>query len=172
MFLEKSGMRLVLVVTAMASWSAACTTVMYSGPRRSADEVAVLVTAGDETMIGNGGESSVSTSVAKIDDKEAKGSSFELLPGRHSVEVTGWKSGDLKAGAGSWALAVASPGAALIHNLAVGVANSEQSKPNVACFVAHPKHTYAVRTFGRDGFWVIEVFDQNTTEVVTSACPR
>jgi hypothetical protein len=160
---ERNEMRCILALTAIVSWSIACTTVMYSGPRRSADEVAVLVTSSDEIMIGNGGQSEVSTTLAKIDGKEAKGSSFELLPGRHSVEVTGWKR-DMPGGRSTNGLVVATA-------ILASHANAKESSPLVACFIAQPGHTYGVRTFGNAGSWVIEIIDQNTTEVETSGCP-
>ena len=171
MLVEKSGVKRLLAVTAIVWWSAACTTATYSGPRRSADEVAVLVTSSDQTAIDDQRLSDLSTSVAKIDGKEVKGkgSSFELLPGRHSVEVTG-----LKRDVPGMPMAVASASAGLLvatAGVVASYANAKESRPIVACFIARPRHTYGVRTFRNAGSWKVEIIDQTTTYVVTSPCP-
>jgi hypothetical protein len=106
MLSRKSGIGRALALTAVVS-GAACTTATYSGPRRSADEVAVLITSGDQMNVDDGGDSGVSTKVAKIDGKDVKSNRFELLPGRHSVEVTGLKTGDVRT---EWSNMVLGPG--------------------------------------------------------------
>jgi hypothetical protein len=120
-------------------------------------------------MIDGKSQTGVSTRVAKIDGKEINGSSFELLPGRHSVEVTGKKmgSGGMAAGAATLGI-IGGIAGALADN-----ARAEKSSPLAACFIARPGHTYEVRTFGNagnPGSWEVEIIDQNTTYVVTSAC--
>jgi hypothetical protein len=59
-----------------------CTTVMYAGPRRSPDHVAIL-----EPGSGGGNES---TNIATLDGKNVQGSrwsKYEILPGRHIIGV-------------------------------------------------------------------------------------
>jgi hypothetical protein len=168
-------MKRLLALTAMGLWGTACTTAMYSGSRRSSDEVAVLITTNGQVMMDGKSQSGVSTRVAKIDGKEINGSSFELLPGRHSVEVTGTKKDNPGGGAGVIAAGALGGPAAALGFAAAGslAARTEKSRPLVACFIARPRHTYEVRTFGNSdnaGSWEIEIVDQNTTYVVTSAC--
>jgi len=157
-----------LAITALM-WGAACTTPLYSGPRRNSDEVAVLITTNGQVIIDGESQSGVSTRVARIDGKDIDGSSFELLPGRHSVEVTGKKKGSGGAAVG---LLVGGVVGGLVGSMA-DEAHAEKSSPLVGCFIARPGHTYEVRTFGNSGnagSWQVEIVDQNTTYVVTSAC--
>ena len=67
MRLGTSGMKRLLALTAMGLWGTACTTAMYSGSRRSSDEVAVLITTNGQVMMDGKSQSGVSTRVAKID---------------------------------------------------------------------------------------------------------
>jgi len=169
MRLAIGGMKRALALTGIGLWGAACTTPLYSGPRRNSDEVAVLITTKGQVIIDGKSQSGVSTRVARIDGKEIDGSSFELLPGRHSVEVTGKKMGSGGAAVG---LALGGVVGGVIGS-EYDEAHAEKSSPLIGCFIARPGHTYEVRTFGNAGnagSWQVEIVDQNTTYVVTSAC--
>ena len=144
----------------------ACAQVTYSGPRRGADEVALLVTTSGMSETGH------STEVAKIDGAKISGSKFELLPGRHSVEVKGTLRPRPDNGAAG-ALAGVAPAVAL-GMIAASASWSEKHKQSsdqlVVCFVARPRHTYEVRSYGQGGFWVTEIIDQETTYDVKTPC--
>lgn len=169
MRLAIGGMKRVLALAGIGLWGAACTTPLYSGPRRNSDEVAVLITTKGQVIIDGKSQSGVSTRVARIDGKEIDGSSFELLPGRHSVEVTGKKMGS---GGAATGIMLGGAVGGVIGAIADN-ARAEKSSPLIGCFIARPGHTYEVRTFGNagnPGSWQVEIVDQNTTYVVTSAC--
>jgi len=138
------GMKRVLALTGIGLWGAACTTPLYSGPRRNSDEVAVLITTKGQVIIDGKSQSGVSTRVARIDGKEIDGSSFELLPGRHSVEVTGSKKDSTGAAIGLVLGGVVGG----VIGASSDEAHAEKSSPLIGCFIARPGHTYEVRTFG------------------------
>jgi hypothetical protein len=155
-----------MVLLSSLLFASGCTHVTYSGPRRGADEVAILVTTGGMAESGH------STEVAKIDGTTVSGSKFELLPGRHSVEVKGTLRPPVNNGAAG-ALAGVAPAAGLGMMLGNALMNGDKKQTSdqlVACFVARPKHTYEVRSYGQGKFWVTEVIDQATTYDVKTPC--
>lgn len=56
-----------------------CTTVMYGGPRRTSDKIAVLSTSGGATIVRIDGQPTKRQALTK----------YEILPGRHSIEMSG-----------------------------------------------------------------------------------
>jgi hypothetical protein len=112
-------------------------------------------------------ESGYSTEVTKVDGRPLGGSSYTLVPGRHSVEVIGKHAGRNPMATGAmFGLA----GAAIASGREAWVAG--ESPLLTACFIARPSHTYEVRTFVEGGVWKVEVFDHETTYTVQSPCKR
>lgn len=148
--------RLGILTLASIALLGACTSVTYSGPRRNSNEVALLLTSSGQKDSGN------YTTVVRIDSKDVSGSKFEILAGRHRVEVIAEKypvPGVAPMGA------VAGLVSGLVMN-----AKKEESGPLPTCFTALPGHTYEVRTFGNSVAWAVEVVDQNTAYAVTRTC--
>jgi len=151
-----------LVVAFVTACCFSCAAETYHGQHRAANEVAKLVTTSAQDVSG------YSTDIVSIDGNAVSGSSFKLLPGRHSVEAEGTNTPRGNTGAVVGA-ALFSPAAAILVDIATK-GDDAHSGRLMACFIARPDRTYEVRTFGEGGLWKIEVVDQETTYDVKSPC--
>jgi hypothetical protein len=135
-------------------------TATYDGPRRASSEVAKLVITDAQALPG------LLTEMHTIDNRPVEGTSFELLPGRHRIGVTG--THDPHVGRAT-DLAIAGPVGLAFGTLADGF-DATHSPVMDVCFVSSPGHTYEVRAFVESGLWRVQVFDQSSTYAVQSPC--
>ena len=143
--------------------SLCCSTATYDGPRRASSEVSKLVITDAQALPGFLSE------IHKIDNRPVEGTSFDLLPGRHRIGVTGTHDPHVGRATG---MVIAGPVGLAFGALADGF-DAAHSPMMDACFVSSPGHTYEVRMFVESGLWRVEVFDQSTAYAVQSPCkPR
>jgi hypothetical protein len=148
--------------------SASCTTVLYNGPRRPSEKVARLTSSNGSSAVY------CQTNIVKIDGKDVKDGTFELLPGLHKVKVD---SKCAKAG-GPMYVGIGLGGAAfaLGANIASAVRSAAEEKkkppedPTLVCFKAKAGHEYTVRTLSESGIWQIELVDDETSDNVKDFC--
>lgn len=110
-------------------------------------------------------ESGYSTDIVAIDGREVSRNhvgGFQLMPGRHTVEVKGRHAPVRNYYAGG-AIAAA-------VGAAIAATKVSDSGPMVACFIARPERTYEIRTYSEGGVWQIQVVDQTSTYDVKSPC--
>jgi hypothetical protein len=132
-----------------------CSAGTHNGSMQDSDEPATLMT-----------EYRYGTDLRKIDGGQVAGSSFEILPGRHRVEVSGTYKENPANGANMVAFGVIGVAAGAMMDRSTPV----HSGPLLACFIARPGHTYVVRTLLESGAWKVEIFDRETTYDVQSPC--
>jgi hypothetical protein len=142
--------------------SASCTTVMYNGPRRPSEKVAKLTSSNGSSAVYCG------TKIVKVDGKDVKDGTFELLPGLHKVKVDSdcWKAPNyVGIGLGGAAFALGA-------NLASAAKHSAQRTEDltIVCFKAKPGREYTVRTLTESGVWQIELIDEETSDNVKDFC--
>jgi hypothetical protein len=103
----------------------------------------------------------------KVDDKDVKDGTFELLPGLHKVKVDSdcWKA-PVVVGMG----AGGSLAAAAILIAAVAAHKKPDEDPTLVCFKAKAGHEYTVRTLSESGIWQIELVDDETSDNVKDFC--
>jgi hypothetical protein len=122
----------------MAIMFSGCTTVTYGGPRRPSNRIAVLSTFGGVKVVRLDGQPMKSGSLEK----------YEVLPGRHSIELVGYKTE---------------------QKLFATV--TRQSKPIEACFIADPGHAYQATTSHDDeGVWQREIRDEEGDQDISFDC--
>jgi hypothetical protein len=130
----KALSHLALITVAFAG----CTTVMYGGPRRASNKIAVLSTSGGARVV-------------RLDGQTVKGGTwakYEVLPGRHSVELSGYTTE---------------------HKIYVTVIR--HSKPIEACFIADPGHVYQATTSpDEEGVWQREIREEDADQDVSFDC--
>jgi hypothetical protein len=115
-----------------------CTTVTYGGPRRASNRIAVLSTYGGVRVV-------------RLDGQPMKGGSwakYEVLPGRHSVELSGHTTENK-----------------------IFVTVIRHSKPIEACFIADPGHAYQATTSpDEEGVWQREIREEDGDQDVSFDC--
>jgi hypothetical protein len=141
--------------------SASCTTVLYSGLRRPSEKVARLTSSNGSSAVY------CQTKIAKIDAKDVKDGTFELLPGLHKVNVDSdcWKPPVvLGIGAGGGLAA------AVIMAASAAAHKKPPEDPTMVCFKATAGHEYTVRTLTESGVWQIELIDDQTSDNAKDFC--
>jgi hypothetical protein len=147
--------------------SASCTTVLYNGPRRPSEKVARLTSSNGSSAVY------CATKIVKIDGKDVKDGTFELLPGLHKVKVDSKckKGGPMYVGVGLGGAAFA-----LGANIASAIASAAEDKkkppedPTMVCFKAKAGREYTVQTLTEGGVWQIELIDDETSDNVKDFC--
>ena len=155
--------KLSLIVSWQVAWCWSCSTVTYDGPRRSSDQVANLAAT------DGAGLSDCKTDIATIDGKTVHGSRFEILPGRHRVQVTSKSKGGGNNGAVAAAVMFGVVGA-VVATSAASPGPAVTYDPLTVCFTARPGHSYEVRTSSENDMWEIEVIDQESASDVKAPC--
>jgi hypothetical protein len=144
--------------------SASCTTALYNGPRRPSERVARLTSSNGSSAVY------CETKIVKIDGKDVKDGTFELLPGLHKVKV----DSNCKKAPSSVAMAGAAFGLVGAVIAAAVVSAGQEKKPpedpTLVCWKAKPGHKYTVQTLTEGGVWQIELIDDETSDNVKDFC--
>jgi hypothetical protein len=102
----------------------------------------------------------------KIDGKDVKDGTFEVLPGLHKVKVdSNCNKAPLFVG-GAGALGMYAVWA--IRSAAADKKPPED--PTLVCFKAKAGHEYTVRTLSENDVWQIELIDDETSDNVKDFC--
>ncbi len=150
----------------LAASGSSCAKVMYDGPRRPSESVARLTSDDGPDL------TYCKTKIVKVDGKAVNGGAFEILPGRHILEV---ESKDKRRGVGdkgseAVVTALGGPLAVALANATPGLSARGTDGPATACFKAKAGHTYVVQSRGDYETYQLEVLDEETATDVKDFC--